>query len=653
MENTAEQAVNTQRLPRRFKIRSSFGQARQARSRKNRPCDACRRRKTACVINVEPPCVFCRSRGLPCRALTEPKTPSRAGVPHTRTGAPEAVHSAASESASPSLSQDPVPAAVVHDGFVHPSSEPRTGSHPPGEPPAENVQSLEDTPARTAHSMGLASEQDPHFLSLFGSVLLSEQDEIDAKYVQVHPGGSGSDPDHHPPIHFLLLEDGFPAHTNQAMQEASDAIEALVSPHGPALVRLYFRHVHPAFAVVSKGRFLRQYHEDKKRLPASLRSAVYALACVFWARDETLPKPRPFEQHQLTDHAHASLRRELEAPNLYKLQACLLLMHIVPPDIDSVETPSLWMLAAQATACAQMIGLHQDPTEWCIPAWEKKLRKKLWWAVYVIDCWSAVCHGNPAHIATGTFNTRPPDMEDLRFDEDIPAELLYLVDDRDTAFRIPDGARFLEMVHIARDMRAVLDCSCQIGSTAQTRDSLVDVYDRLKEWRNLVPSCLAAEPFINNGSVHLSYYATQALLFRGLMYPVIRGSAATANSNFVQWLPKALDEFEAFTFFMETLTNDDLAGFWIRHSRSQLILCGNFLIYLFLLATEPRDIEAAYGLLESLHNSLQRLGDTKHLAARLLLRPTMLRINSFFAQATELITHARSVVRGSPTMLSA
>jgi hypothetical protein len=42
--------------PRKFSIRSNFGKARQPRSRKNRPCDACRRRKTACVITAEPPC---------------------------------------------------------------------------------------------------------------------------------------------------------------------------------------------------------------------------------------------------------------------------------------------------------------------------------------------------------------------------------------------------------------------------------------------------------------------------------------------------------------------------------------------------------------------------------------------------------------------
>lgn len=42
--------------PRKFVIQSTFGVPRERRSRKSRPCDACRRRKTACIIAVEPPC---------------------------------------------------------------------------------------------------------------------------------------------------------------------------------------------------------------------------------------------------------------------------------------------------------------------------------------------------------------------------------------------------------------------------------------------------------------------------------------------------------------------------------------------------------------------------------------------------------------------
>lgn len=47
-----------QSRPRKFVIQSTFGVPRERRSRKSRPCDACRRRKTACIITTEPPCKF-------------------------------------------------------------------------------------------------------------------------------------------------------------------------------------------------------------------------------------------------------------------------------------------------------------------------------------------------------------------------------------------------------------------------------------------------------------------------------------------------------------------------------------------------------------------------------------------------------------------
>jgi hypothetical protein len=320
-----------------------------------------------------------------------------------------------------------------------------------------DVQSLEDNPGTTAHSMGLASEQDPYFIDAFRSILVSERDGIDAGVLQVFPGGS--DPEKHP-VHFLLLHDEFPAHRNAAKHVAAEAIENIIWPHGAALVRLYFRHVHPTLPIISKCRFLRQYATTKDEISGSLRGAVYALACVFWDGDSSLViSPCPFLQHELIDHAQESLRRELEAPNLSRLQAAILLMHMTPPDKDSMETPYTWVMTAQATACAQMIGLHQDPAQWNIAPWEKSLRRKLWWASFLTDCWSSVCHGNPPHIGKDTFTTPAPTLDDLRFDEDVPSDLQHMVDPRDVTFRVSDGARFLEMVSVARHLRNILDCS--------------------------------------------------------------------------------------------------------------------------------------------------------------------------------------------------
>ncbi|KAF2018405.1 hypothetical protein BU24DRAFT_170361 [Aaosphaeria arxii CBS 175.79] len=670
------------RLSRKYTIRSQFGSSRQRGSRKSRPCDICKKRKTACVIPVEPPCLFCRSRGLICESngtqfsSSETNYTESAAVDHpfdvpTETHIPDelqhppahfnpgvVVSPHAGTEPNPSPHSDAVSLAIeaplqTPSHQILPSStviEPRSNS-------LTGITSLEDVGYRTSHCMGPAAEQDSHLLDAFRSMIYSDRDEVDANILTVSGGTSHPD---EPPVHFLLLENEFPEHTNRAMQSASDDIEMIVHPYGPKLVRLYFRLVHPAYPILSKTRFLRQYSERKEGLPASLRGAVYALGSIFWDKDASLPLPCPFTQHDLMDRAHTSLRRELEAPNISKLQSCLLLLHPRPPDIDSVETPHTWIWAAQATACAQMVGLHRDPKKWEIAPWEKHLRKKLWWATYMTDCWSSVCHGNPPHIHPSSFDTEMLHIDDLRFDEDVPQDLAHLVDPKSTTFRINDAVRFLETVKVSIYLRKILDCSFQINAThrttdevQKTRDQLVALRQGSEEWRALIPHCLGVEQSGTlgihwNAPLHLSFYAAQVLLFRGLMYPATRQAKNNPASSLRSWFTCALTEFQSFTNFMGGLTEWDLESFWVRHARSQLILCGNFLIYLFLLASEPDHVQAAFRLLEQFHHTLQRLGTTGNIDGRLLFRPVMLRIDSFFAQAPDLLKRGGTGTINSP-----
>lgn len=72
-------------------------------------------------------------------------------------------------------------------------------------------------------------------------------------------------------------------------------------------------------------------------------------------------------------------------------------------------------------------------------------------------------------------------------------------------------------------------------------------------------------------------------------------------------------------------------------ARSQLILCGNFLVFLFLLASDRRDIERAYRLLESFQQTVHALWDVDHVQVNTLLRAVTIRIDSFFTQAAEVM----------------
>ncbi|KJR88481.1 uncharacterized protein SPSK_07100 [Sporothrix schenckii 1099-18] len=608
-------------------------------------------------------------------------------------------------------------------------SVPAQRHNSPSRFPARNadktaIYTLDDNDNVTAHSMGLAGEQDTELLSSFRAAIMNEADSIDSEILQIYAGGvtdsiGGGDGDagercHHPPVHFNMIRDEFMPLDNAVKVASSHRIEAAVQGCADHLVRLYFKHVHPVYPVLSKSRFLQTYADNKQVLPASLRGAVYGIASNFWHHDRvpdenravvpttaatatagtetaataataasspycTVTSPamtvisRP-DQHELFEQALTSLQRELHGPNLWTLQACLLLIHENSAENATIETPRVWMLAAQATACAQMLGLHRDPMAWQLAAWEKHLRRRLWWATFAADVWSSVCHGNPPHIYEGSFTTPPLRMEDVAQGEDVPQSLRHMVDDDCAVSDTAVCARFVNTVVVSRIVHQLLMSSfSDVAYVESMKDpvtreaSLMQIRQQLQDWSMLLPRCISMETIPtagvhhNNGMtfsagnhrihrdtfvltiwrliapLHLSYYAAVALNFRALMSPVTKSAKHDPQSSLRRHFGSAIKEFGFFTDFMHGISPECLNEFWGLHSRSQLILCGNFLIYLFLLAPGPNQVRDTFALLGTFHDSLQRLSAVADQFAIGVLRPVALRIDSFFTQAAQLM----------------
>jgi hypothetical protein len=319
----------------------------------------------------------------------------------------------------------------------------------------DNIEhSLEDSKDFTAHFIGLSGEQDTNLLSSIRYNVLNESSFIDFNIRQVYPGDlvRGT-----PPIHFTILQDPFPDRDDRARNLASDAIESHVDGFGDVLVKLYFQFVHPIFPVLSKSRTLISYATSKLDIPASLRGVIYGLASAFLTQDQTLTDTPPISQALLFEHAHAALNRELDSPKLSTLQACLLILHQQPEINGTTEGSRIWVFACQASACAQSLGLHQDPSYWKMASWEKKLRKKLWWAAYITDRWTSLCHGNHPHLSGDSFDTSDLEMEDLACDEDVTGlPGCHILREEDRPFNRVHSLRFLELAKLTKLLDAML-----------------------------------------------------------------------------------------------------------------------------------------------------------------------------------------------------
>lgn len=298
--------------------------------------------------------------------------------------------------------------------------------------------------------------------------------------------------------------------------EDLDAIESHVAPHGRALIDLYFRIVHPSFPILHKKVYLEKYGRTHREFSPVLLAAVYILALDYWSYSPELSGSSGPAVEPLESLATKSLGYALHRPKLSTVEAGLLLL----------QRPSekLWPLTAQMVAVGQDIGLHRDCSNWDIPDWEKGLRKRLAWALFMQDKWASLIHGRPSHILQADWAVQPLAEED--FPENFTDE-----NDEDGSTEVEIGRTlFTCMVLLTQILSDILttlysgaseeNTSCS-GSVA-TKDVLMKAKPlqiRLKKWCASLPPCLSIShvkirKLSSTGYLHLAYWAAEITLHR-------------------------------------------------------------------------------------------------------------------------------------------
>lgn len=206
-------------------------------------------------------------------------------------------------------------------------------------------------------------------------------------------------------IRKVTNDDYFTMHSDAAFSTYEDelqslmAVEQAVAPYGPALIDIYFRNVHPSFPIIQKHTFLNRHRNGDRQFNSALLAGMYLLALRWWPQDPILSQhPKP-SAYRLEDLAGRSLSVAMQRPKLSVLQAGLLLLQR--------RHATDWGLTVQLVALAQDLGLHLDCSNWSIPLWERRLRRRLAWALYMQDKWAALVHGRPSHIQAADWAVKP------------------------------------------------------------------------------------------------------------------------------------------------------------------------------------------------------------------------------------------------------
>ncbi|KAL1961777.1 hypothetical protein VTN77DRAFT_1064 [Rasamsonia byssochlamydoides] len=377
-----------------------------------------------------------------------------------------------------------------------------------------------------------------------------------------------------------------------------DAIENLVAPYGSTLVDKFFQRIHPVFPVLMEDAF-RQAYRTRRGLSPLLLSAVYLLALKFLDVEPGSRTVRTPDAGRLESTALKLLTEALPRAHITTIQAGLLLMQK-----SSINTSSL---NAQLVTAAFELGLHQDCTNWKIGTAEKGLRKRMAWALYMQDKWSALMHGRPSHMSAANWTVR--DLVEEDFVGAFPA-----VKREDGSIIGHGPLLFCQHVALTAILADILDNFYTLKAVElfnasgnnQTRfilERAKPVQIRLKEWFARLPPQLKMDNTLSgdlfeelteetacNGALHVAYFATEITLHRC----IVRSLSPETADNYLSHICRSAAKTRLISAmdFVNRLRPAHLRSFWPAPSRTNFALIGSF--GTLLLATAPTREEAEF-----------------------------------------------------------
>ena len=340
-----------------------------------------------------------------------------------------------------------------------------------------------------------------------------------------------------------------------------DTIEHIVQPHGPSLVDLYFRIVHPSYPILHKGVFLEKYGRSYKEFSPPLLAAVYLLAMDWWEYDRGLASKTKPNADALLRTAMKALMGVIHRPKLSSVQAGLLLLQRSGGDS--------WVLTTQVVAVGEELGLHLDCTTWNIPEWEKGLRRRLAWAIFMQDKWSALIYGRPSHVRSSDWQMPRVSLAD--FPESAADE-----DDKEGSTEVEKGRLlFVHLTKLTQIMARALDMlyspdqtKIQELVTASGVQGLLELVKplavSLKDWANDMPADLRMDDvktrkLCSNGYLHLSYFVTEIIIHRHIIRSI---TPETPQSMRELCREAGKARLERAINFVEALRPEHLQSFW-------------------------------------------------------------------------------------------
>lgn len=388
-----------------------------------------------------------------------------------------------------------------------------------------------DQPAWTYMLLGESGEGDPHLLRRTAHAV--HADNIHFRRFP-RDNTSAEDLDSRRPIVYMLGRDSLydkyePRVEDSVLQALRKELDQVSHDVGIRLLGLYFKYIYPYFPILSRSYMLVEGQISEASLaslPLSLKAVLYASSLPYTIYDDVLSTMLDVSlptAKSLYRIAWTAITQEIHTPRLSTLQACLLLLQRDNFDRYVQGSPFQWSLVAWTVTLAQTLGLATDcSTVRGMPVWEKRLRKRLWWATYILDKWYFATAGLASHLHEDDYDILPLNDEDCSSStgDDLEDETLKL-----TNFRhLVDLTNLLSSITTSFfTVKASRSTSSDFAKTVELAN---DLQSRLYTWKaSLDTSCASTQAgatssrtkLDGNGSVILAYWAAHLLITRAIL----------------------------------------------------------------------------------------------------------------------------------------
>lgn len=496
-------------------------------------------------------CATCQKLGIECTFKDEPVKRKRAEkftIPPTTLNSNGGT-SGGNGSGSGSGSHVGPAGAEVHKDRVPAKVEVR-----PMQPPELEALLEETDPPLvpegfdSAIVLGLTADQDPFLLDMYNYGTTDHTSSfIKHSIRQVGNVGPGV------PVQFLAYRD---ERNKQDIEEQRLRITSIAGKFEERLLALFFQFVYPTYPIVDRMQFFRDYYSKRANINPGLLAGMLALSCVWWKYDAELcvhSIPAGLAD-SLYKECESCVAREIKSPTVATVQSLLLLLQRRLSIEETAETYAMTVEAARLVAVAHNLGLHIDCSNWTISPSSKRIRRRLWAIVGIMEKWTLVNCGSPLLL-------RPEDTNVGPYESDEPSERLFV-----HMTRLTD---ILDIV--VRQLYSLKSASSDMEpeNLYRTLDKVDALFERLYEWRQKLPPELQdmqrslPGDFCRNGTLHLSALTVEVLLHRIRLRP-----QCMQLKEYGQYRAAASDTIRRVLVFTSEITHSHLHAFW--HSASRL-----------------------------------------------------------------------------------